>query len=157
MTWENDFTALGDEYYPGSSKKIKKTEPPPQPPPAESWDAHPRRYQVGPDEYEFFTIGDLAAALHRATVTIRHWEDAGILPVVPELRSPSTHPGKRHRIYSRPLVEGIVRIATEEGLLYPYSGRRKIADTGFKQKIHVLFRELSLSPLYGAVPSKVEK
>lgn len=150
MTWEDDFADLG-EFYPGSSHRIPKPEPPEEKPSAsQEWDSSPRIYTVAGVDYEFFSIGDLAVALHKKSVTIRMWESAGYLPVAADLRGPSLHVGKRHRIYTRPLIEGVVRIAAEEGILG--KSRPRIKSTQFKEKLIKLFAELGKLPLYGAVP-----
>lgn len=147
MTWESQFGS-GD-FYPGSSKRI---EAPAVAEPADddsaSWDSSPRIYTVDGADYEFFSIGDLAAALNRKPVTIRRWEALGYIPVT-NLRSPSEHVSKRHRIYTRPLVEGIVRIANEERILH--EARPRIEATQFRDKVLKLFVKLSTAPLYGAV------
>lgn len=98
-------------------------------------------------DYEFFSIGDLATALNRRPVTIRYWESAGYIPVT-DLRSPSTYPSKRHRIYSRAQIEGIILIARHERILD--EARPRIGETQFQQKVLDLFVELAKLPLYGA-------
>ncbi|MFI0265668.1 MerR family transcriptional regulator [Streptomyces luteogriseus] len=155
MSWEKDFSELAEEYFPGSSQKIPRRQPselalvrsaPKEP---ESWDANPRKYEINGQLYEFFTIGHLAAALGKATVTIRLWEQQGFIPN-PD-RSPSAHADKRHRIYSRAQIEGIVRIAGEEGILY--AARPRIRNTRFADRVLDLFIELAKSdPQNGAVP-----
>lgn len=144
-SWFNEL----DDYYPGSSERRGKPPALPPEPSGDSWDSSPRKFVIDGIAYEFFTIGDLAAALHRKPVTIRQWESVGLIPVT-KLRSPSEHVSKRHRIYSRPLVEGILRIAAEEGILD--EPRPRYAQTKFKEKVFALFRELSGVPLYGAIP-----
>lgn len=148
MSWDKDFAALGD-YYPGSSKRREnpQAEKPPDPP-GILWDASPRIYTIDGVSYEFFSIGDLATALNRKPVTIRLWEHDGIIPVI-NLRSPSEHVSKRHRIYTRPIIEGLIRIAEDEKILHV--ARPRIKDTQFREKTLELFIELSRKPLYGAV------
>ena len=86
------------------------------------WDANPKTILHNGVAKEFFTIGHLADALNRATVTIRSWEKKGVLPKSP-FRSPpprvSTVNGepKGKRLWTRSQIEGIVQIATEEGCI----------------------------------------
>lgn len=152
MTWEDRFSALAEDYYPGSSKKIAKplraVPDTAELPVNNDWSASPRTYVVNGVEYEFFSIGDLAAALDRRPGTIRLWERQGFIPE--GLRSPSTHEGKRQRIYTRPQIEGIVRIAAEEGILG--EARPRIDKTAFKERVLDLFLELARKPLSGAIP-----
>ena len=113
------------------------------------WHVKPRVYEVDGISYEFFSIGDLAAALGKATVTIRYWEYQGFIPK-PTLRAPSAHVSKRHRLYTRPQIEGIVRIAAEEGILE--EARPRIEKTRFQEKVLDLFLALAKDPLSGATP-----
>lgn len=147
MKWENRFNDLPD-YYPGSSKKIPRVGPCVASTPAEdaAWDADPRTYEFRGVEYEFFSIGDLARALQKSPVTIRLWESRGFIPT--PLRAPSEFPDKRQRIYSRAQVEGIVRIAAEEGILH--GARPKIGQTKFQERVLDLFLELAKRPANGA-------
>lgn len=93
-------------------------------------------------EVEFFSIGDLARVLNRQPVTIRAWENEGILPT-----SGWTKPGKdrdprgRRRLWTRPQIEGIWRIAREEGVLDP-GPRINILKTKFPTRVKALFAEL---------------
>jgi hypothetical protein len=151
--WQEDFAGLADEYFPGSSQKIRRTEQPrPQAAvqiPLRIWDDRPRKGIVDGKAYEYFTIGHLAMALNRAPVTIRLWEQLGYIPL-PE-RSDSEYADKRHRLYTRPQVEGIMRIAEEEGILH--AKRPRIEQTRFAERVRKLFLELAQSdPLSGAVP-----
>ena len=87
-----------------------------------SWDENPKTILHNGVAKEFFTIGHLADALNRATVTIRSWEKKGALPKSP-FRSPpprvSTVNGepKGKRLWTRAQIEGIVQIAQEEGCI----------------------------------------
>ncbi|MFE9834058.1 hypothetical protein ACFYP4_02745 [Streptomyces sp. NPDC005551] len=148
MSWEQSFQELAD-YYPGSSKRIEAAAPKPKATaPEPHWSDHPRVYSVDGKDYEFFTVRDLAAALQKAPVTIRLWESQGYLPM--PLRGPSEHPSKRHRIYTRPQIEGIVRIAHEVGIFG--QARPRVSETDFREKVLDLFLELARTrPLSGAV------
>ncbi|MFD4858454.1 hypothetical protein [Streptomyces atratus] len=156
MGWEDQFSELADEYYPGSSKKISRTRPELVEPSAETgvdWSSNPRTYVVDGHEYEFFSIGDLAAALNRRPGTIRLWERQGYIPE--GLRSPSAHQEKRQRIYTRPQIEGIIRIAAEVGILG--EARPRIEKTRFRELVLDLFLDLAKKPLSGAVRISTEK
>lgn len=105
----------------------------------DTWDAKPRKYVVGGVETEFFTIGQLARALGREPVTIRKWEREGIIPVATfQVPGKEGDPRGRRRLYNRAQVEGIVRIAHEEGVLH--ERRRSFETTEFKSKVLALFQ-----------------
>lgn len=147
MSWENRFADLG-EYYPGSSKRIERPAPtkPPEPASDLGWDANPRKGLLDGRTYEFFTIRHLAAALNRQPVTIRWWESKGFIPL--GRRSESKYPDKRHRLYTRPQIEGIVRIAEEEGILH--AAHPRIPETQFEKRVLDLFIDLAKQPHNGA-------
>jgi hypothetical protein len=123
------FAQLEDENYPGSKQKRResadmrrgrlaverahaKAEAP--------WDVKPRSKHL-PDgrELEMFPIGSLAKALGRESVTIRRWIRLGWLPraryQTPAIAGTRGNAGRR--MWTRTQIEGIVRIAGEEGLL----------------------------------------
>lgn len=93
-------------------------------------------------EVEFFSVGQLAAVLNRRPGTIRMWESEGIIPV-----SGWTKPGKdrdprgTRRLWTRAQVEGIWRIAKEEGVLEP-GPEVHISETQFTDRVYALFRQL---------------
>lgn len=149
MTWEKEFADL-NEYYPGSASRIfypvERKDPEPEP---QGWDANPRKGIRQGREYEFFTIGHLAAALNKQPVTIRLWESRGIIPTSGQ-RSESTFPNKRQRLYTRPQIEGIVAIAADEGILN--EARPRIQKTKFVSRVLDLFIELAKQPHNGARP-----
>jgi hypothetical protein len=105
------------------------------------WDLKPYIFTVKGKEMEFFPIGALALALGgRSTVTLRAWEKEGTLPKTPYAK-PSSDVRGRLRMYTRAMVEGLVRIAKEEGILYPDKGKR-LSGTAFTAKAVELFRQL---------------
>jgi hypothetical protein len=107
----------------------------------EDWDAKPFTFLVNGKEQEFFSIGQLGKALgNRSPVTIRKWERDGILPKSPYTK-PSQDPRGRRRMYTRAMVEGLIEIAKQEGVLWPDKGRR-LTETMFQQKAVNLFRKL---------------
>lgn len=127
------------DLYPGTNRQIVSAQPLDLTPPApiqERWDAHPRVYTVRGKTVEFFPIGALAKALGRQVSTVRRWEQDGILPVS-LWRSPSTDVRGRQRLYSRAIVEAMVQIAQEEGVLNPHG--RNIHKTNFRARVYELF------------------
>ena len=146
--WDRGFEQIKEEvkYYPGSSKAIVRhpnrvTTPTRKATEAidPTWDDKPRLYPLRGVPTEFFTVGQLARALGRESVTIRKWERLGIIP-----RAIYQVPGKdgdergRRRLYTRAQVEGIIIIAAQEGL---FSATRKPFDqTAFRQRVLELFR-----------------
>jgi len=107
----------------------------------EKWDDKPFVFLVGGKETEFFSIGQLGKALgNRSAVTLRKWEREGILPKSPYTK-PSDDPRGRRRMYTRGMVEGLVKIAKEEGIWLPDKGKR-LSETMFQQKAVRLFQML---------------
>ena len=151
--WERDFSALADEYFPGSSQKISKDsaarqQPVKQEAESDFWADSPRKYMFDGREWYFYSIGDLARALQKSPVTIRLWESQGYIPM--PRRADAVDPDKEQRIYSRAQIEGIVRIAEEEGILGV--ARPRISQTQFAKRVAELFLLLSRLPCDGAVP-----
>lgn len=147
VDWDSEFSQIKQEtpeYYPGSTKAIvrhpnrvatprrRATGMDPE------WDSKPRIYETEDGATEFFTLGQLARALGRQSVTIRKWERDGVIPKaqyqVPG-RDGSVH--GRRRLYTRKQVEGIVRIAEEEGLFV--DSRKSFAETRFTERVLRLF------------------
>lgn len=89
-----------------------------------SWDDNPVTYLFGGQAREFFLIGHLAEALGRKPVTLRSWENRGILPKTP-YRTPKPRgsgslqgkESKGRRLWTRDQVQGILQIAKEEGVI----------------------------------------
>jgi len=103
----------------------------------DDWDAKPFVFTVGGKEQEFFSIGHLGKALgNRSAITLRKWEADGILP-----KSPYLKPSATPRMYTRAMVEGLVRIAREEGVLWPHKGVR-LSETKFQPRALELFQSL---------------
>jgi hypothetical protein len=87
----------------------------------EAWDDHPRVLYLAGVETEFFTIRHVALALGRSTRTIRTWERKEVIPPA-TFRAAKPHKGsqvktKGDRLWTRPQVEAMVRIAREERIL----------------------------------------
>lgn len=151
--WDKEFAELKDdalkEFYPGSSYPIIRH--PNRVPDVRSkaslavfpdWDEKPRLYMVNGVETEFFTTGQMARALGREPVTIRKWERTGLIPMATfQLEGKDGDSRGRRRLYTRAQVEGIVKIASEEGL---FTHRRKpLAQTQFKERVLELFQQTS--------------
>jgi hypothetical protein len=142
---DQEFAQIGEQFYPGSTRPIVRhpnrlhTKAAPS---AADWDAKPRKYVVAGVETEFYTLGNLAQALGRQSVTIRKWEREGIIP-----KSTYQSPGRdddprgRRRLYTREQIEGIVRIAHEEGVLV--SHQKPLKATNFTVRVVDLFKRLA--------------
>ena len=133
-------TILG-EFYPGS-KERRLVNPVPDDEPEGPELGRGRTLLVQGREVEFFGIGDLARVLGRQPVTIRSWENEGILPV-PTFSKPGRDkdPRGRRRLYTRGQIEGIWKIAGEEGILEP-GPRINILKTQFTKRVIDLFEQL---------------
>lgn len=106
-----------------------------------AWDSKPLILRLNGKDTEFFTIGQLGIALgNRSPNTLRAWEREGILGKSPYVK-PSHDPRGKRRMYTREMVEGLVRIAQEEGVLFPHKGVR-ISDTNFSVRAVELFKRL---------------
>jgi len=142
MTYDEEVEALAEDYYPGSKRKIDRTETGGSKADPDGWDAKPRVYKKNGVDTEFFTVGHLALAMNRKPLTIRQWERKGIIPKSTYQRAGRN--GSQHgrrRLYTRAQIEGMIQIASEEGLLT--NDRREIASTDFKARVLALFRRLS--------------
>jgi hypothetical protein len=107
--------------YPGKRKPANRSTEAPQSVSAD-WDDQPLLLIYGGEAREWFTIRHLAAALDRKTVTIRSWERKGMMPQTPFRTPPPKNtslPGaaKGRRLWTREQIEGILRIAKEEGVI----------------------------------------
>jgi hypothetical protein len=144
-----------DEYYPGSRRKRRESREARQErltlERAEakadgSWDARPwRRHVRFPDgrevDLELFPTGSPAKALQRDSGTIRRWIRKGWLPNA-RYKTPAVT-GSRgdagRRLWSRAQIEGISRIAEEEGLLTETPAR--IQRTNFTRRVIAGWKE----------------
>ena len=137
---EEDFIS---KFFPGSStpldiESIKRT----QEDESANWDLNPMIFTVRGKEMQFFPIGALAQALgNRSPNTLRAWEKEGILPKSVFVK-PSRDPRGRRRMYTRAMVEGLVKIAREEGVLWPHKGVR-LGETQFTTRALELFKTLN--------------
>lgn len=123
------------EYFPGSMQRIPDAVPERPLPKG-------RTFTVRGEDVQMFTLGELAAALNRKPVTVRKWETDKVIP-----RATFVRPGKggdvrgRRRYYTQPQVEGLVRIAREEGILT--NPNKPLKSTRFSERAWSLFRSLA--------------
>jgi hypothetical protein len=132
------------EKYPGTEREIGNPHAPPDPP---DW-GKPKLFNINGETTEFYTVGQLAAAMRRSPVTIRKWERLGHIPIA-SFRTPGNVRQKARRLYSRAQLEIMVSIAADEGLmdgtvdaqgiLHPKKG---ITDTNFTDRVREAFRRL---------------
>lgn len=137
----DEFRSIPD-FYPGTNKPIVRhpNRRPEDPPDLERWDAKPRMLPIAGVLTELFTVGHLARALNRRPVTIRAWERDHIIPKPTIWKRSQDERGNR-RLYSRGQVEGLIKIAEEEGLLK--GDYRAIKDTEFTKRAFELWKELA--------------
>lgn len=109
-----------------------------------AWDERSVKFMVNGAETEFFTISNLALALGRSVVTIRSWENKGLLPKTP-FRSPrprgETLPGtapRGKRLWTRDQILGILQIAAEEKVIL----NGKPPTERFAQRVLALYQSL---------------
>lgn len=131
-------TVAEPETYPGSKMK-RRAVAPPEPRKRGLAGYEPVILNVQGVPTEFYTVGVLAALLERQPPTIRKWERLGYIPES-RFRTPGRTKHGQKRLYTRPQVEGIVRIATEEGLVG--ESNRNCSATKFPERVRVLFEEL---------------
>lgn len=109
-----------------------------------NWDERPTFYLFNGVQREFFTISHLASALDRSPVTIRSWENKGLLPRTP-YRSPRPQRGslpgktaKGRRLWTRRQIDGVIRLAREENVIF----NGKPPTHAFATKVAALFQQL---------------
>lgn len=113
------FESLGKTFPGRTPPHSQRAEEPPEP---KNWDARPRTILWKGDAREFFMIGHLAAALGRSVQTIRAWESSGLLPKSRYRTAPPPHgvngaKPKGRRLWTRMQIEGLLRIAEQEGVI----------------------------------------
>lgn len=136
---------MTEERYPGTSRRIGAK---PEGPERTDW-GRPKVYNVGGVATEFYTVGQVAAALNRSPVTIRKWERLNVIPVAP-FRSPAQVRKQARRLYTRSQLEALVQIAWEEGLMKFTRGKDgleypvvNVGDTKFTERVRAAFRALA--------------
>lgn len=130
------------EFYPGTSTPITVREAVPLQRSVDDIFSRPRNgYQINGLPFPCFAIGVLAKALdERKPVTLRLWERQGLLPKT-NFRSSKTQGEGKARLYTREQIEGIVKIAKEEGI-FPRNSVKRIKDTQFTARVAQLFRDI---------------
>lgn len=133
-----------EDRYPGSDREIGDPIGPPEPP---DWGKPLMMTNKGVLS-EYYTVGQLATALRRSSVTVRKWERLGYIPIA-SFRTPGQVRQKARRLYSRAQLEIIVSIAADEGLmdgkvdergiLHP---RRGINETKFTERVSAALKRL---------------
>ena len=131
--------------FPGKRKPLNRPDVTPVVQDEFRWDENPKIILHNGFAKEFFTIGHLASALNRATVTIRSWEKKGVLPKSPFRSAPprvSTVNGepKGKRLWTREQIEGIVQIAKEEACIV--DERQSPPTEKFTRRVQELFTEI---------------
>ena len=133
-----------ETYYPGSSKKKKQYDdmPPPEVQPEQELELGKSKiFLVNGQPTELYPLGALAAALNRKPVTVRKWENEGIIPNSPYMMSSHDVRGQR-RLYTKQQIETLRAIAKEEGVLEPNANGKwkSIESTDFRAKAVKAFR-----------------
>jgi len=117
--------------YPFPGKRLpanRNTSTVPTPTSAPVWDSKPKTYLHGGQDREFFQISALAEALGCSVVTIRSWENKGLLPRTPYRTPVPEGPGRRsgstggtatkgRRLWTREQIEGILDICNRLGVI----------------------------------------
>lgn len=138
--WLSSFDSLD---YPGRRKPANRTEKK-QETASEDWYAKPLKFMVNGEMREFFTIGHLAKATGYSVQSIRAWENTHLLPKSryrtpsPKMSRSPEHIVKGRRLWTREQIEGILRIAKEEGVIL----NKKAPTPRFAQRVQELFNEL---------------
>lgn len=127
----------GERFFPGSRLPVT----PPAGVPEEFRIPTGKKFSVRGVEVELLSISQLAEALNRSPVTIRKWERNGVIPRPSFVKNGKGGDvrGKR-RLYSRPQVEAMVRVAASEKILHDM--HRHVSATRFSERVFQAFREL---------------
>lgn len=101
-----------------------------------------KQYTINGKVVELFTISQLASLLGRKPVTIRKWEEKGVIPKATYAKpGANKDPRGRRRLYSKNQVEAMVSAAQEEGILHdPHA---QISKTKFQAKVWQSFKEIA--------------
>ena len=135
---------FADLPYPGGRPPANR--PAPAPTEEAGWDDKPVVMLHRGAEREFFTIGHLAKALSRSTVTIRSWENKGVFP-----RSPLSTPKSQvvpnfgskpvgRRLYTREQIEGVLEICRQCRVIT--DPHQKPPSPEFTKRVTALFLEI---------------
>jgi hypothetical protein len=131
---------FSDLTVPGKRKPVNR-DTVPEPVQESAWDEHPVKYMIKGVEKEFFTISGLACALNKSVVTIRSWENKGLIPRTP-YRSPKPRgeglpntSTKGKRLWTRDQILGTMQIAREESVIF----NGKAPTKRFAQRVNQLY------------------
>jgi hypothetical protein len=153
------FSSLQDEYYPGSKQKRRESKEVRLERRAderraardeEGWDAHPKFVTLTDPvtgekrhDVEMFPIGCLAKAMGRQSNTMRTWIRRGWIPKARYATKPVV--GSRgdagRRLWTRAQIEGIAKIAAEEGLIGVW--HPDVESTQFAARVRAEYRSWS--------------
>lgn len=101
-----------------------------------------KTFTIGGKPVELFTISQVAELLRRRPVTIRKWEEKGVIPPATYAKpGANKDPRGRRRLYSRGQVLALVTLADAEGILY--NPHAQISQTNFKAKVWAEFKRLA--------------
>jgi hypothetical protein len=101
-----------------------------------------KTFTIAGKEVELFSISELAEVLNRKPVTLRKWEQKGIIPKATFVKPGANQdPRGRRRLYSREQVLALVRLADEEGILHDL--HKQVTKTQFRTKAWAAFREIA--------------
>ena len=129
-----------NDNYPGSTKKRRAVAPPEDPAPSSAWEGVPfSQFVYKGKDTRFYTVDVLADMLGRKSQTMRKWERLGYLPRT-KYRKPGRGEHGKRRLYTRPVIDGVVRIAHEEGIT---TQNRNVSATNFPARVLALFEELN--------------
>jgi hypothetical protein len=127
----------GQGFFPGSSQPLA----PPAGLPEFVQIPQGKSFTINGKSVELLTIGQVAEVLQRQPVTLRKWERLGTIPKATFVKpGANKDPRGRRRLYSRPQVEALLRIAMEEKILY--NPNLQISKTQFTRKVFEAFKEL---------------
>lgn len=125
-------------YFPGSSQPIAPLSGPRDPLEGRKG----KTFEINHKKVELFTISDVAELLNRKPVTIRKWEEKGVIPKATYSKpGANKDPRGRRRLYSREQVVALIQIAEAEGILH--NPNAQISKTNFKQKVLAEFKRLA--------------
>lgn len=133
-------------FYPGSKVPRRSYREERKPPAAKVTEidlGKPKQLRVGSEIVDFYTVGTLALALNRKTVTMRKWEDEGVIPKAQYIL-PSQDPRGQRRLYTKDQILGLRELARQEGILYPSDGGKwaAVEQTKFRERSAQLWKEL---------------
>ena len=119
--FEETFSEL-DTFYPGSKRKRRKSKLEKPTVEVVPWEDEFFEKFIGGNKLMLYTLGSLAKAMNRSPKTLRKWMEDGKFPESP-YRMPDivgkngkTYLGRR--LYSKAMVEAVVKIYTSAGLLH---------------------------------------